>query len=138
MNENPAISINASSVTTIQQYGPPYVHSMDGTLPIIHFTGEEFWTEDPANPGADLPRGEHGTLTFQHGPLKEVGVNGTTIEAVMRAILERLRGFNNGPFRCRENSLAITHFEEGLHWLYARTRARQEQNVEGVNAAHVS
>ncbi len=113
-----------------------WTQSMDGTLPVINFSGEEFWTQGIEND--PQPLGEHGRLTFQHGPIKDVGVNGTTIEAVLRALINRLRGFNDGPFRCRENSLAITHMEEALHWLEARTRARQHQNVEGTNAAHVS
>ena len=111
--------------------------SMDSSPPYVHFEGETSWTEDPLKDPA-LPKGPHGTLVFQHGPRMEAGVNGTTIEAVQRALIDRLRGFNDGPFRCRENSLAITHMEEALHWLYARTKARQAQNVEGVNAPHVS
>lgn len=129
--DNPAF--NSTSNVNVTNATP----SMDGSPPIVHFSGEEFWTEDPTREPAK-PRGDHGSLCFQHGPIKEAGVNGTTIEAVQRALINRLRGFNDGPFRCRENSLAITHMEEALHWLDARTRARQHQNVEGTNEAHVS
>lgn len=82
--------------------------------------------------------GDWGFIKFQCGPIAENGVNGTTIEAVIGVLVARLQGFNAGPFRCRENSLAITHMEEALHWLQARTASRQAQGVEGTNAAHTS
>lgn len=79
---------------------------------------------------------EHIRLKFQLGPIKEHGVNGTTIEEVIGILASRLEGFQNGPFRCRENALAITKLEEARLWLYERTRKRQEQGVEGINAPH--
>lgn len=137
MESNPANEAYESTpdVPTLWNKG------MDGTLPCVQFEGEDFWTtpvEEETHPESGIPRGAHGRIVFQHGPIKEVGVNGTTIEAVQRALINRLRGFNEGPFRCRENSLAITHMEEALHWLNARTQARQHQNVEGVAAPHTS
>ena len=128
--------MNSNSQATPSTATGTWTQSMDGTPPIVNFSSEEFWTQGIENDSK--PQGEHGRIVFQHGPIAEVGVNGTTLETVMRAVIARLRGFNDGPFRCRENSLAITHFEEGLHWLYARTTARREQGVEGVNLAHVS
>lgn len=77
-------------------------------------------------------------IQFQEGPIQEHGVNGCQIEDVMEVLLARLRGFQDGPFRCRENALAITHLEESLHWLQARTANRQRQGVEGQYVAHVS
>jgi len=79
---------------------------------------------------------EHIRIKFQCGPIKEHGVNGTTIEEVIGLLVARLEGFQSGPFRCRENALAITKLEEARLWLYERTRKRQEQGVEGVNAPH--
>jgi hypothetical protein len=38
-------------------------------------------------------------------------------------------------FPCRENSCAITHFEEGLMWLEKRTRDRITRGVEGKQQA---
>lgn len=80
-----------------------------------------------------------GFMLFQHGPIQEHGRNGVTIEEVIEGVLiPRLQGFNEGPFRCRENSLAITHLEEALLWLNRRTELRRRQGVEGVNAPHQS
>lgn len=82
-----------------------------------------------------LVRDEAGFIgiKFQCGPVQEHGVNGTTIEAVVDLLIERLQGFNNGPFRCRENSLAITALEDAQNWLYRRTRNRIRAGAEGTN-----
>ncbi len=70
---------------------------------------------------------------FQCGPVQEHGANGTSIEKVIDLLVSRLEGFNAGPFRCRENSLAITHLQEAQNWLERRTRNRVERGVEGTN-----
>ena len=82
-----------------------------------------------------LVRDEAGfiSLRFQCGPIKEHGVNGTTIEDVIDVLIARLQGFNAGPFRCRQNSLAITALEEAQNWLYRRTLARIRAGTEGTN-----
>jgi len=75
-------------------------------------------------------------IRFQCGPVKEVGVNGTSIENVLELLIERLRGFQKGPFSCRENAVAITKMEEAAMWLEKRTQARVKAGVEGTNQAH--
>lgn len=75
-------------------------------------------------------------IKFQCGPVQEHGVNGTSIENVIDLLVTRLEGFNAGPFRCRENSLAITHLQEAQNWLERRTRERTAKGVEGTNQAH--
>lgn len=65
-------------------------------------------------------------LEFQNGPVRDVGVNGITHEALIAVILDRLRAFQTGGFKCRENSLAITKLEEALMWLHKRTQNREE------------
>lgn len=79
---------------------------------------------------------EYIRIKFQAGPIQEVGVNGCSIKDVIEVLVNRLEGFNEGPFRCRENSLAITHLQEAQNWLYRRMRLRQEQGVEGFNKPH--
>lgn len=80
----------------------------------------------------------HIHIEFQCGPIKEVGENGTQMEKVIDVLVDRLEGFQKGDFRCRENALAITKLEEAKQWLMYRTAKRQQQGVEGTNAAHVS
>lgn len=70
---------------------------------------------------------------FQNGPIKEVGVNGITQEALLTIVIDRLRSFQKGPFSCRENAIALTHCEDALLWLQKRTRDRVAREVEGTN-----
>jgi len=84
-----------------------------------------------------VPQGESNAvygLRFQQGPLNEVGANGITNEALLAIVLDRMRGFQNGPFNNRENAIVITKLEEAMHWLHHRTRDRLARGVEGVNA----
>ena len=77
------------------------------------------------------------SVKFQSGPIKEHGENGVQIEDVVQVAIDRLR-FVNGLMACRENSVAITHFETGLLWLNKRTAERKKQGVEGRHLAHSS
>jgi hypothetical protein len=72
-------------------------------------------------------------IAFQNGPIKEFGVNGVTGEALLAIEIDRLRGFQNGPYKCRENSIALTHIEEALMWLQRRTVERIKRGVEGTH-----
>lgn len=74
-------------------------------------------------------------LQFQNGGLKEVGPNGITDQALLAVVLDRMRGFNEGPFRCRENSLIITKLEEAMMWMEKRSNDRARRNVEGERIA---
>ena len=71
------------------------------------------------------------TISFQKGAMKDVGFNGISDEALLSIVIDRLRGFQSGPFSCRENALALTNIEQGLLWLNARTRDRMDRGVEG-------
>lgn len=77
-------------------------------------------------------------IKFQVGPLQEVGVNGCSIEDVIDVCVERLRGFQAGPFACPENAEAIQDLVAAKDWLLLRTKKRQEQGVEGTTQPHVS
>jgi hypothetical protein len=77
--------------------------------------------------------GEGLLIKFQRGPIKEVGVNGVSNEALLAILIDRMRGFQSGPFACRENACALTKLEEALHWLHSRTRSRVARGVEGTN-----
>ncbi len=72
-------------------------------------------------------------LNFQKGPLKEAGLNGISIEALLAVVIHHAQGFQAGPYRCRENACAITHLEEALMWLQKRTRERMARGVEGTH-----
>lgn len=76
-------------------------------------------------------------IKFQSGQIQDHGANGVQIEEVVQVAIDRLR-FVNGLMSCRENSVALTHFETGLLWLNKRTAERKKQGVEGKHLAHAS
>jgi hypothetical protein len=72
-------------------------------------------------------------IKFQLGPRGEVGVNGCCIREVIQVVVDRLEGFQQGQFKCRENALAITKLQEAQHWLVHRTEERVRRRVKGFN-----
>lgn len=72
-------------------------------------------------------------IVFQQGPIDVDGVNGLAHEALLAIIIDRLQSFQSGPYKCRENALALTHLEDAMHWLAHRTRARMRRGVEGTH-----
>jgi len=82
------------------------------------------------NPETDLLAKIH----FQEGPIKENGVNGVANEDLLVMVIRRLQGFQDSPYSCRENAMAITKLEEALLWLRKRTMGRENRGVEGTNA----
>jgi hypothetical protein len=73
------------------------------------------------------------TIFFQDGPIQSpTDYNGLTNEAVLAVVIDRMRGFQSGPFACRENAIALTKMEEALMWLQKRTRDRLARGVEGT------
>jgi hypothetical protein len=73
-------------------------------------------------------------IHFQNGPIAESGVNGVSQEALLAIVIDRLRSFQSGEYKCRENACALTHCEEALMWLQKRTRDRLARGVEGTSA----
>jgi hypothetical protein len=69
---------------------------------------------------------------IQKGAIKEVGVNGCQIDAIIETAKLILEGLNSN-FPCRENSIAITKLDEALMWLDKRKKDRIERNVEGTS-----
>lgn len=72
-------------------------------------------------------------ILFQNGPIKDVGTNGVTQEALLAIVMDRLRSFQAGQYACRENALALTKIEEAMHWLQHRTLQRVARGVEGTH-----
>jgi hypothetical protein len=73
-------------------------------------------------------------VLFQNGPIADVGVNGVTHEALLAIVADRLRSFQNGPFKTKANACALSHIEEAQHWLQQRTLERMRRGVEGTHA----
>lgn len=82
-----------------------------------------------------LPDGSGIRIGFQKGPIAEAGVNGITHEVLLAILIDRLEGFESGPFANRYNANALWHLKEAQKALLDRTRERMSRNVEGTNAA---
>lgn len=93
--------------------------------------------DEHGRPTGGETTGRGFSITWQDGPLAVDGVrrepNGAFVEDIIAAALGRIQHYQDSPFRCRENALAITKLEEALHWLDARTRDRQARGVEGTH-----
>lgn len=79
-------------------------------------------------------------IQFQAGPLQMDGTRkeatGAFVETLIAIVVDRLQYYQNVAnkrFRCRENSIAITHLQEALHWLDHRTKDRESRGVEGTH-----
>ena len=75
------------------------------------------------------------TVLFQNGPIKEVGVNGVTQEALLAIVIDRLRSFQAGPFACQANAEALAFCDDALKQLQIRTVERIKRGVEGTHTA---
>ena len=73
-------------------------------------------------------------IGFQNGPIKEVGVNGVTQEALIAICMDRLKSFQAGPYACEDNEVALGHLVMALAFMQKRTRARIARGVEGTHA----
>lgn len=94
------------------------------------------------NPAGGSVRGTGLSVDWQNGPLgrgeERKEPNGAFVEDVIMSVVQRIRFYqraSDGRFQCRENALAITKLEEAVHWLEARTKAREERGVEGTHQA---
>ena len=74
-----------------------------------------------------------GEISFQNGPIKEAGVCGVMDENLLAILIDRLQGFQSGPYKSRENAIALTHLEEAMLWLNHRTAQREARGVEGTH-----
>lgn len=75
----------------------------------------------------------HFVVVFQSGPVKEAGVNGISIESLLAICIDRLEGFQSGPFANDYNQDALDHLLAAQIALQARTKERMSRGVEGTS-----
>lgn len=73
-------------------------------------------------------------LIFQNGAIGDVGVNGITHEALLAVLVDRLEGFQAGPYASGYNASALVHLKIAQEALNRRTRDRMAQGIEGTMA----
>ena len=81
------------------------------------------------------PLSMHNTveLYFQNGPIAEVGTNGITHEVLLAILIDRLEGFQRGPFAHGYNADALKSLMSAQASLQQRTRDRVHRGVEGTH-----
>lgn len=72
-------------------------------------------------------------IRFQNGPIAEVGVNGLTHEALLAILIDRMEGFQRGPYASADNQEALEAMTRAQEALQRRTRARMARGVEGTH-----
>lgn len=77
----------------------------------------------------------HSTILFQNGGRAEVGANGVTEETLLVILQHRLAAFQNGPFACDDNAVALEGVEKALAAIRNRTSKRAARGVEGIQVA---
>lgn len=73
-----------------------------------------------------------GDVIFQTGPVREVGYNGVSTEALLAICKDRLEHFQAGAYACKSNGAAIEHIGNALMALKSRTLERLDRGVEGT------
>jgi hypothetical protein len=74
-------------------------------------------------------------LRFQQGGLQDVGANGLTDQALLAIVIDRMRGFQSGPYSCDDNNLIIAHLQQAMEVFEQRAIERAARGVEGVRTA---
>lgn len=73
-------------------------------------------------------------IRFQNGArMEENSVHGVLDVDLLEIVRDRLIAFQNSPFACRENALALTKIEEALLLMNWRVEERAERKVLGTN-----
>jgi hypothetical protein len=82
----------------------------------------------------NMPRvQEH--IRFQKGPINADGngINGIQNEDLLAIVIDRLEGFQSGPFACHANKQALDFCRCAMSALQDRTRERIKRGVEGTH-----
>jgi len=74
-------------------------------------------------------------IRFQNGPVREVGYNGLSNEALLAILIDRMEGFQSGQYATVENQIALDHMRSAQNILKFRTQGRMARGVEGTHAA---
>jgi len=72
-------------------------------------------------------------IRFQNGPIAEAGVNGLTHEALLAILIDRMEGFQQGPYASDDNEEALQSMRKAQTALQRRTKARMARGVEGTH-----
>lgn len=97
------------------------------------------YRDEQGNPAGGDAVGIGLEIHWQNGPRRKDGQaemdapNGAFVEDLIALCVSRIEFYQDSPYRCRENALAITKLEEALMWLEKRRQERRARGVEGMN-----
>ena len=94
-------------------------------------------TDADGNPAGGHVHGVGLELNWQDGPLgrgeDRADPNGAFVETVISAAVQRLEAYQDSKFACDANANAISHLNNALRHLEARTADREKREVEGLH-----
>lgn len=71
-------------------------------------------------------------VKFQEGPVSSSkDINGITNESLLLIVVNRMEGFQSGPYACEENEEVLGDLRKALASLEKRTQDRKNRGVEG-------
>lgn len=70
------------------------------------------------------------TLQFQQGD-PNVEVNGLSNEALLAVLIDRMDGFQDGPFKCDDNDTILYMLRGAMEAMHRRSAERAARGVEG-------
>jgi hypothetical protein len=105
----------ASSAMEIVAHGKPGPSGANNVYAIHGFSPKNNPSYTASTAGVGM------TIYFQNGPVSQKGPNGTTMEALLAVVADRLNGFQNGTFPCEENAEALEHLNKAIAALQRRS-----------------
>lgn len=114
---NPAPSLNTELLVQVHDLPGPGGGHHEYTITRKH----------THTPGTHVTR-----IDFQKGPIKEVGVNGVSNEALLAIVLDRLLCFASGNYADDFTRTALQFVANALDSLHERTYDRHLREVEGT------
>lgn len=105
-----------------------WVHDEPGSGGANHDYSIAIPSQDPNSTATTIP------IRFQNGPIAEAGVNGVTHEALLAILVDRMEGFQAGPYASPDNQEALEAMRTAQTALQRRTKERLARNAEGTHA----
>lgn len=96
--------------------------------------------DEQRRPAGGHAKGVGIDIRWQNGPLgrdeDRIAPNGAFVEHVMEIAKARLEHYQDSPFECEENQIAIDHLRDALRALNGRTARREKAGVEGTHSGN--
>lgn len=119
----------ANDVLAVEVWDEPGAGGANHAYLIHGYNG----TSNPSFPKVPVRVGSSTEILFQNGPINESGVNGITHEALLAILIDRMEGFQAGPYASADNQEALDAMRTAQTALQRRTLKRMARGVEGTH-----